>query len=589
MSHASHAVYFFKKKIMESLPCGICASTHRKFVCVSCIHDRLTANQNATDLAAAERMAVVDKIDLVLEGMGPTGVSLEVETHSRRLTLEDLEAVIARMRMELDRDKGRIASMKQNLLLRRAALSKAKSILSRDRANLSASSKRQIEETQKRFAATSEILTQSRRLLIRELVSVFRLRKVQRSGQNLLSRDKNAGEVVDATSLFGNESGGGSVATPSMEIAKRLFYEEPQEYKLINVGFSAYGDYLAYPREKFNAGLGHAVHITIIMSHYLGVTLPFQIVYRGSKSVAKPGIISLTGLLDKSAMVPNQLPLYLTDTNAETFGIGLAMLNYNVSFMCHSQGVEIPIHQVPNTLENIAQCCRAANLGWDSHWNLMRSNQFPSSSTTTPISNPTTVSTPFSLDFTKVYKLHAALRLRKRPHRGTSTGAVSVSNSNMYNHSSGGGGGGVGGGNGDGNGGNRSSNSIGNTRDIQSYRTSAVAAVERVTDFLLVTRNAGGGGGISSITSAAATAASAASAASAAAVAAAPALFGTWMTQQQRLQEQHTTESDVIVDGDLGGVVVGDPGLFMLATVLDEESGDDGDDDENENTGWHLV
>ena len=39
------------------------------------------------------------------------------------------------------------------------------------------------------------------------------------------------------------------------------------------------------------------------------------------------------------------------------------MLNYNVAYLCHTQGIEIPYHKVPHTLHNLFLCCYASNLG----------------------------------------------------------------------------------------------------------------------------------------------------------------------------------------------------------------------------------
>ncbi|KAI8616447.1 UV radiation resistance protein/autophagy-related protein 14, partial [Chytriomyces sp. MP71] len=114
-----------------------------------------------------------------------------------------------------------------------------------------------------------------------------------------------------------------------------------------------------YPREKFNAALGHIAHMTVVMCHYLGVSLPFQIVYGGSKSHISPGFFDA-----KASKQANRslMPLYL-DSNLDIFTVGLVMLNYDILYLCWTQGVLIPLHQAANTLENLAACCRASKLG----------------------------------------------------------------------------------------------------------------------------------------------------------------------------------------------------------------------------------
>jgi len=56
-------------------------------------------------------------------------------------------------------------------------------------------------------------------------------------------------------------------------------------------------------------------------------------------------------------------PLFLTDENLEGFTVGMAMLNYNIAYLCHTQGIEIPYLKVPHTLHNLFLCCHASNLG----------------------------------------------------------------------------------------------------------------------------------------------------------------------------------------------------------------------------------
>ncbi|KAI8877928.1 hypothetical protein K501DRAFT_277979 [Backusella circina FSU 941] len=63
------------------------------------------------------------------------------------------------------------------------------------------------------------------------------------------------------------------------------------------------------------------------------------------------------------------MPLFLDeeDKNFKRFTIGMAMLNYNIAYLCHTQGVEIPLSQVTNTLQSLMACCRAHELGIKSH------------------------------------------------------------------------------------------------------------------------------------------------------------------------------------------------------------------------------
>ncbi|KAJ3217003.1 hypothetical protein HDU67_008648 [Dinochytrium kinnereticum] len=107
--------------------------------------------------------------------------------------------------------------------------------------------------------------------------------------------------------------------------------------------------------------MGHIIQLTILMTHYLGVRVPFELVNKGAKSVAKGNSDCLPRIEGFSSGYEfSQMPLYLTDSNIDAFTAGLAMLNFDIAFICYSQGVIIPIHNIPNTLENLALCCRAS-------------------------------------------------------------------------------------------------------------------------------------------------------------------------------------------------------------------------------------
>ncbi|ORY49112.1 hypothetical protein BCR33DRAFT_635755, partial [Rhizoclosmatium globosum] len=131
-----------------------------------------------------------------------------------------------------------------------------------------------------------------------------------------------------------------------------------------------------YPREKFNAALGHAIHMTIVMCHYLGVTLPFQIQFAGGiKSqistyprnlrhlLGESAIIPVVTEGDNNAQTPYFLPLFLSDTNRDDFMLGLAVLSYDIAYLCWTQGVTVNTAAGCNLLENLAICCRAVKLG----------------------------------------------------------------------------------------------------------------------------------------------------------------------------------------------------------------------------------
>ncbi|KAJ3209912.1 hypothetical protein HK099_008398 [Clydaea vesicula] len=114
---------------------------------------------------------------------------------------------------------------------------------------------------------------------------------------------------------------------------------------------------LDYNREKFNAAVGYIVHMTTMLSGYLGVRLPFEM---HRIFLPKIDISSEFSFPDQS------FPLYLTDHNLKEFIFGISMLNFNILVLCFSQGVRnIKLRESCFTLENLARCCQAVELGRD--------------------------------------------------------------------------------------------------------------------------------------------------------------------------------------------------------------------------------
>ena len=58
-------------------------------------------------------------------------------------------------------------------------------------------------------------------------------------------------------------------------------------------------------------------------------------------------------------------PLYFNQENTEEFTIGLAMLNFDIVYLCWTQGKVVPLDEVPKTLRNLAECCEASKPKYD--------------------------------------------------------------------------------------------------------------------------------------------------------------------------------------------------------------------------------
>ncbi|KAI8842743.1 UV radiation resistance protein and autophagy-related subunit 14-domain-containing protein [Chytriomyces cf. hyalinus JEL632] len=385
-------------------------------VCGPCVYSSTAASLSAT--AALETESARNEADItwLLQSRGVfTSTGVLVNRHRNCRHSDSVAAAIASLRTRIESDRVKLAAAKETLLARKAGLARA-----RDHAHALIATKNQTllaecRATNEKLLRSNEVATTCRRMLMRELVGVFRLRRVQRASSTSLAptsssspahtsfnfqhsaspvsaqRSEFAPHSIEQSTSTSNLSPSTPTAyslpsameahkaiiletpelqaSPNAKIAVSLFYDTPLEFRLINVGFSCFGDYYLYPREKFNAALGHIVHMVIVMCHYLGVTLPFQLVYGGSKSLIKPGVVDVHTLLgtrsenaDGVSGVSSSLPLFL-DSNVDLFTIGLTLLNYDILYLCQTQGVTIPLHLGANTLENLAACCRATKLG----------------------------------------------------------------------------------------------------------------------------------------------------------------------------------------------------------------------------------
>ncbi|KAG2139134.1 UV radiation resistance protein and autophagy-related subunit 14-domain-containing protein [Suillus bovinus] len=197
------------------------------------------------------------------------------------------------------------------------------------------------------------------------------------------------------------------------------------------------GDVRRYPPDHINAVITHTIHFLGLLTFYLGIKLPFEISWscrklgvgvpwiragRGSESWAKwtakhpmhltskpsstpssptssPSCTSAS-LADSEA--PEQVPAH---TQNQSFTTGFAMLLYNVCYLAHTQGVEIPLSQAGD--------CIGGELGRRSH-------------STTPLLLPPTPPS-FMLDFAQVLQTTAASPARAariRPGRSAQEAGI---------------------------------------------------------------------------------------------------------------------------------------------------------------------
>ncbi|KAI9307887.1 UV radiation resistance protein/autophagy-related protein 14 [Cunninghamella echinulata] len=113
-----------------------------------------------------------------------------------------------------------------------------------------------------------------------------------------------------------------------------------------------------YPKDELNSAIGYTTQMLELIVGYLGIKLPFTIFRKDLRLYIRS--------IPHSRLYQSQskMPLFLDDDkNFRKFLIGISMLNYDIAYLCYTQGVDIPLSQVANALQNILACCNSPQLG----------------------------------------------------------------------------------------------------------------------------------------------------------------------------------------------------------------------------------
>jgi hypothetical protein len=155
-----------------------------------------------------------------------------------------------------------------------------------------------------------ETLVQYQCYLIKDLVSIFRLRKVIRNQSKL-------------------------------------------EYRILSVGFSPFSMLCKCEpvlQRKWNAGIMFVVAFLLQMSHYLEIILPYRLQFGAPCTI------------HSKSEHTHELHLSPETNQLDEFITALSKLNYNIAYLCSTQSVSIPLDQCHETLEMLAKCCSSSRL-----------------------------------------------------------------------------------------------------------------------------------------------------------------------------------------------------------------------------------
>ncbi|RCH88523.1 hypothetical protein CU098_004398 [Rhizopus stolonifer] len=190
----------------------------------------------------------------------------------------------------------------------------------------------------------------TRRILVKEVTSLFELKP---------------GVVEESQALQSPLAPQSSVELPPFSQPTVMPMEGKDDLYICGVTLpTRLIDVSKYPKEELNAPIGLVIHMLGLVVRYLGIKLPFMIFQKGIQHYIR--MIPPNTQIWSST---RKFPLFLEedDKNFKRFVVGMAMLNYNLAYLCHTQGVKIPVSQVVNTLQSLMACCRAPGLGIQSH------------------------------------------------------------------------------------------------------------------------------------------------------------------------------------------------------------------------------
>ncbi|KAG0094541.1 hypothetical protein BGZ93_007086 [Podila epicladia] len=219
-----------------------------------------------------------------------------------------------------------------------------------------------INKTMDRWASVHQKLGHSRRVLVAELVTLFDLRHAPERRTrpaplpetydplepSILSTNTNNTQATNATSSTKDAT----KKTTKLRVRDYLEDDSWNEYLIVGRPLPT-GYFENYDTDEINTTIENVIHMMTLVACYLGIKLPFDTFTRFSKYYIQAAFTAGS----------KRAPLFLSENNLIAFAAGLGHLNYNIAYLCHSQGVHITLANATNTLENLLACCEAPNLG----------------------------------------------------------------------------------------------------------------------------------------------------------------------------------------------------------------------------------
>ncbi|KAG0003465.1 hypothetical protein BGZ65_001677, partial [Modicella reniformis] len=256
------------------------------------------------------------------------------------------------LRTELVQDRQNLIRLRTVLNQRKETLKMSKARFEGAKMNGPPTISRSINRTMDRWASVHQKLGHSRRVLVAELVTLFDLKCVPERRRNPVNYDMSQSTLSTATTLIAGSTNTKDSTRRKLRVRDYLEEDSWNEYLIVGRPLPT-GYFENYDRDEINTTIENVVHMMTLVACYLGIKLPFDTHTRQSKYYIQAAFTAGS----------KRAPLFLSEVNINLFATGLAQLNFNIAYLCHSQGIQVTLANATNTLENLLACCEAPNLG----------------------------------------------------------------------------------------------------------------------------------------------------------------------------------------------------------------------------------
>ncbi|KAG0360588.1 hypothetical protein BG005_010393 [Podila minutissima] len=350
----------------NAIECGAChLQRSSSYTCVSCVRSLLRQQWDAMKIQVAEKDLLAVQAN---QALSPNlkrchmiqALQAMASNHSNAINEER-----KLLQSELEQDRQKLMRLRAGLNQRKETLRLSAAQFQVRKMNGPPTITASINKTMDRWASVHQKLGHSRRVLVAELVTLFDLRHAPERRtrpaplpetydpleQSILSTNTALTNNTQATNMT-SSTRVATKKTTKLRVRDYLEDDSWNEYLIVGRPLPT-GYFENYDTDEINTTIENVIHMMTLVACYLGIKLPFDTFTRSSKYYIQAAFTAGS----------KRAPLFLSESNIIAFAAGLGHLNYNIAYLCHSQGVHITLANATNTLENLLACCEAPNLG----------------------------------------------------------------------------------------------------------------------------------------------------------------------------------------------------------------------------------